>query len=765
MSSSTLARPELVPHLLRQVTVPGSPDFVVNAAFRTFNPGHDSAKGIAQFSPLKGARVRLLGKPPSVTTPGSQTPIDLDCFTDQYGELQLKGGSGPPVIQNVASRDGWIIHFEVLGPANPSTSDLTALSYPSGGTSKAFPISTWSTEGWTEPAGNSGSIVLRPGMQNLGKKREFTVGCFIDVVLRFTRGDGNDKALFPENLPLKLLVDSTHSEDLVLRPGGILRANVFSAVRGKPIEIFGLFKADEIPGDASIAKITTVTADVTVTPKSGPEEKVSQVAGESFGLARTKSASMIALYTSQGPTPFPAKITDKGPRLAYAAYKLNKEDTYQNLTLDEKKCVLYNWFLEFIAYRNLFVRAMSFLVKKSKMSSSWQGVLPLTLTVDDQKGSAFNSGPQNITAHLEYILKPRDDVCIHEMAHGFAKQYLSNTSSLIYYPCELNDHHISSYSNEQFSFQEGFAQFMTGLFMDSKEVFLLDKIAWPKLFKFQNDPNNEYRYKIEFGYDDTMIIPFTKMEESIGLAIEGCFTASLMNIWFHIWYKSPVKLPLTMKPYVQDRYHNGELDTAPFQSNFNAWLFDSDNQQRFAEFILNPVIEAAAATEKVNGRISTRRVLDQIEKAAAASTWSSGTWASLKPLVAAFRAVNDFYISTITPQGGNPTDVVRWVPDQLWYRFPEKAPPVTLASAAGSSTTLALQGIRLPSTGLSAKLLSGTTFLANGTMTVATEYDATVVFGPINTGTLPKGQPIFDLLFETNATPNKSMLFKGVVVK
>jgi hypothetical protein len=756
MASETLTRPELVAHPLRTQALAGPHDFEVNASFRTFNPGYDPQnKAYTLFPWLVDARVALV-----IRDPGGADDVVILCETDGVGELRLPGTTDYPVIQNAAQYKGRKIHFEVQGPKG-SSDDMRSLKYSAEGSDHYFPIATWSTEGWLEPGPPPypGSFPVPVGAKNLGENRHFTVGCFIDLALKFKRGNGK-VGTYPENADLKAVVDSGATVDLVLRPGGILRANVFEAKAGKRIEIAGYFNAAEIKAES----ISSVTGDVSITPKTGPKQKIPFAKGEMFGLPMVPAASEIQLFKAQGPIPFPETLTDQPPRLVYKDYKDNKEGTYQNLTTNQKTCVYYNWFLEFIGYRNLFIRAMSSLTSRSTVE--WTGVDPLTLFVDDGAGGAFATG-QTITAHLEFVMKPRDDVCIHEMAHAFASQYLVNSSSRIYYPWETKEHHMASYSHEFFAFQEGFAQFVASMFMDPDEAYLLyPGFKWPNLIQFTS-PAAGFYYYIEFGFDDTQPISFISMENGIGLAVEGGFSASLTNIWRYLWNQRSTIHHTIEQPWVQNLDGGGQLDGLTAGINPNGWLSNKDFQERFAAIVLDPIVDAATAPigGKINNRVSTRRVIDRIGVRASTAPWPVIDWTEIKPLLADFRCLNDFYISTIAAPGAAAADVVRWRPDVREYHFPIGAPPVVLATAG--DTILQLEGIRItPSFGV--KLRLGNSDIAVGQPNWTDQYRASVKFAAVNLVgvTIPvgAGPTPFDLLFESNSTPNETLLFKGVAV-
>ena len=759
MASETLVRTELVAHPLRAQALAAPHDFVVNASFRTFNPGYDPQNKLYTMFPwLAGARVAVVIRDPK---PGGAADVVILCETDSLGELRVPGTTDYPIIQNAAQYKDRRIHFEVQGPKG-SAADMHSLKYSAEGTDHYFPIATWSTEGWLEPGPPPypGSFPVPVGAKDLGKSRHFTVGGFVDLTLKFKRGNGQ-LGTYPENAQLKIVIGSGPTVDVALRRGGILRANIFEAKAGNPVEIRGYFHAEEITTE----RITEITGQVSVTPKIGPKQNLPFIKGELFGLSKIASAGEIQLFKVQGPIPFPDTMTDQPPRLVYKAYADNKEGTYQNLTTDQKSCVYYNWFLEFVGYRNLFVRAMSRLTSKS--SINWLGVDPLTLVVDDGAGGASALG-QTITAHLEFVLKPRDDVCIHEMAHAFASQYLLNNSSQIYFPWLTSSHRMASYSNEFFAFQEGFAQFFASMFMDPVDAYLLaPKGVWPKLFQFTSSAPGYY-YRIELGFDDTQLIPFLTMENGIGLVVEGCFSAALTNIWRYLWSKRSTIHPTIERPWVQNLDGGGQLDGLSSGINPNGWLSDVDFQERLAEIVLNPIMDASAvaADSKIENRVSSRRVIDRIERRALAAPWPVIGWAPIKPLIEEFRCINEFFISTITPAGGSPTDVARWRANAREYHFPTSAgSPVVLST--GAETVLQLKGIRIPN-GFGAKLRLASSDIAIGLGSRASEYEASVKFAAIDLSgvTVPDGlgPAPFDLLFESNGSPNESLLFKGVQV-
>jgi hypothetical protein len=750
MSSSAATKPNLIPHPVRTAASSIPKDAVINARFRTFDPGDK----LNPYKWLAGARVNLVRS--------DQGPALLG-VTDSLGILyDASNPSVSLIVNNVQNLpEGVVFHFEVLGPASAPSSDLTSMTYSDGPSSKSFPVPKWSTEGWQEPEKHFGHFRLSSG--TTPALRSFTVGCYIDVPLKFVRGS-NLKAPFPENIELKLVTTTTvpvatTTMELYVQPGGRLTAAVFNVNPGATVEVKGFLNARAIIGE----KITTVSSTLKVDTLNCPS-----VAGERFGLGKLEKISSIELYKVQAAIDYPETISGPAQRLVYKTYSVNLECTYQELSRPQKICVCFNWFLEFIAYRNLFVRTLNYLLAPA-LKINWTGLLPLTLQLDDGEGSAAASGlGQIIIAHLEFILKPRDDTCIHEMAHAFDNQYWSNPSAQIYFPAITTEHSIRSYSNEIFAFQEGFAQFMASLFMNPSEAYFLQSTAdWRNLFSYQTPSPGPY--DVTFGNTEDAV---TAQEPGIGLAIEGAFSASLGNLWAYKFWSNRTTQLGNEKCWVQDPVGDGTLDIVSAAPP-NRWLLDADLMKKFANIIFDSIAEASQpnASGLVAGMTSTRRVIDQIEKRTPNPQWPTITWQTIAPLFDRFKVVNDFYISSVTDQGAAEYLIVRSTKSAFEYAAVDRPASQTkkIVIYKAVSNTLTLRGIRFPAT-LSCSLVAhagspNPNLPIVGAVTRASEYEAEVLF---TTGQLsPVAAGPCDLLFETDLgqPANQKFLVTSVEVQ
>ena len=747
----------LFPHPLPTAERPTEFDLKLNAVFRVFDP--DSA-GSDRFGRLQNATVKVF----------ADNDLIFTGVTGTVGNLMVPNVSPaiPPVIHNAHLLSTKEIHFEVLGPGSGS---LAGLQYNDGG-DRHFPIAKWSTKGWQEPEGHLGTILIdgTTALAPDGQYLAFTVGCFVDATLKFRRSDGRT-APYPANIELYHLVDAQPppGSPMTLRPGGRLRAHVFEAVWDKSIEIKAKYSASEIPADhtvplATIPIITTVTGKATI---DGAES--TDVPGERIGFGTLSNARSIELYPREmvALTNVPGVIQGSTTP-NYSDYQNNLQGTYQSLCPDQKEAIFFNWFVELVAYRNLFIRVLTYLLYCSD-KVSWTGAVAVTLNMDDGPGPVSATGTSVITAHLGTILEVRDDVYAHELTHAFFNQYITGRADTsIYYPGPpTKSHYSQSYSNEFFAFFEGIADFMGALFVNTDRMFLLpardyqpnETEDWEKLIDFDSAPIPG-KPQIRLGYTG-LDIEYDKREDWIGLAVEGAFSTAMVKLWDYIWNEAGSNRHDFQRRWVQSFKGDGTLEFG--ENDENIWLTDPQVQRAFGYFIIDPIFEAyePIVGGRLAQRISTRRVVDRIEKRAGAPDrpWADANWSDISQFFTQRWAINRFYISTVQTSTSPECLVVRAEADNIVYRLPEGS---TFALINGVTNTITLRGIRIPNT-LTVKLVRAGALQAQATVVVATEYDATATFNNLGAG--PPG--LYDLLFESNwqAPPGAPVLLKDIVVQ
>jgi len=713
--ASSAAHPELIAHPLRTAALQEKIDCTVWARFRTFDRTLDPYND--PYRPLAKARVELVCSNGTLIVAGE---------TDNDGELFASGSTTVrlvvPDVQDLAAFD---FHFVVLGPKG-SSADLTAMTYKVGSAAESFPVAQWSTRGWQEPEGHWGNFKLsRPAFpldQSDPDQRAFTVGCYICPYLTYQRSSG-ETGFYPENMHLALVRNNSIVTPLAPPIDGQLCMTFFDVVPEDTVELRAYFQANAISGD----QITPVNGKFTIWNAPTPFAP-----GETIGHPAINCAHQIRLFGDQLPllpaTFLPASIMTyatgtKISKIQYKAAQVNLNKRYNNLHVDEKIAVAINWFVEFIAFRNLYMRAMKVLLSKSA-KITWAGLVELDLNIDDIAGGAFatnqSSTKKSITAHLEYLLKPREDTALHELSHTFVYQYLNTLYARIYFPKFTSEHNFVSYSNEFFAFSEGFPQFLASLFMDPELAYLLAS-TWPDLFKFQPPPATPTSSPVDllFGYSMTAV-PTNLLEPGVGLVSETAFAAALTKLWIgEIWTGSGTHT------WIVDMIGNGDLDTASSTAP-NHWLLDSKVAERFSL-----LIDAVASSPLVEGRTSTRRIIDELEKATTAST--SWPWTAIKPSLDHFRVANEFFISSIQGPIGNACVVARSSATALAYGTYQ----ATIASGQDNFArlkktggTITLRGIRMPTgsaSGFAAKLKRGTAQIAAQVAAIS-EYEATAAF-------------------------------------
>jgi hypothetical protein len=752
MTSSAARQAVMIPHPARQAARPASFNLTLNAKFRVFDPDdEDMPASTERFRPLEGVTVEVF----------VDDDLVLTAETGTGGYLQRPGISPsiPPVIQNADAYFDRTLHFRVLNPA-------------------------WSTRDWKEPEGHLGSFRIgSDGTTSLGLvRRPFTVGCFIIAKLQFKRSDGKI-APFPDNIELYSFADDQlgSASRMTLREDGELRGNIFNAVAGRPIEVKAKLCASSVPQDHTdtatpIPVINPVTGDAAIMG----DPLIEYVPGARFGLDRIAVASTIELYKDVvGSSVLPGAVEGDGTRLNYSEYPSQAALTYFNLSAAQKEAIFLNWFVEFVAFRTLFVRTMSYLLKRSS-KMTWAGLDSLTLHMIDGPGGAFTEG-QVITVYLGEILKVRDHVFSHELTHAFFNQYIpGRLPTKNYYPApETTDHVFGSYSNEFFAFSEGIAEFMGTLFVNTDRAYDLPERPpenpyqvgeiedWEKLINSETNLETSFEassLEIRIGFEG-VDIDLPNREAWIGLVVEGAFAIVLTKLWNYIWDSRSDK-HIGQTRWVQPKKGDGTLS---FGSNDpNSWLKEELVQKAFAFFIIDPIFEAFEPIDggRVGQRISTRRVVDRIEKRAG---WPVGwpnrpladaTWAVIAPFFANRRAINGFYISTIETLGGPECPVVRREADHVDYRLPE-GDAFPFALAIGVPNTILLRGIRIPAA-LSVKLLSAGVVLSQAAVVVSTEYEASATFADL--GTTLHG--VYDLLFEClPVPPGMTLLLKDIKVE
>jgi hypothetical protein len=326
MTSSAATRPDLVSHLVIAAASSMPYNGRISVKFRTFDPSDTQTP----YKPLKNARVDL------VRSDGGNA---LHGVTDNSGILRDAANPNASLVVDAPPQDV-LFHFEVLGPASDSNLDLRSMTYPDGGTCTPFPVPMWSTKGWQEPEKHFGEFKLSGG--GASGLKPFTVGCCVNVPLRFVRGTSLS-ATFPENIALALVSTTplpaavTTVTPLTVKPGGRLSAAILTVNPGDRVEVAGYLNAGAIVVD-HITPVATIL-------KTEGETRAS-IGGELFGLGALPNASSIELYISQAAIPYPDTFClPDSPRLEYAAYRANRTDAYLNLSTQQKLCVCFNWFL------------------------------------------------------------------------------------------------------------------------------------------------------------------------------------------------------------------------------------------------------------------------------------------------------------------------------------------------------------------------------------------------------------------------------------
>lgn len=708
MTSSALPRADLEWHPAC-VAGTGTPfDCTITANFRTYDPVNFGDM------PIIGARVDLV--PTSGTTYHGQT--------DQFGDLYALGSQNVKIV--VPNADASIdYHFEVLGPvANPSQ-DLTHMTYPVGSTTKYFTTPKWSTDGWQEPELHWGTFKLSVPAFPPSK---FTVGCRMQVYtmryLTARQGEG----FFPENIKLNMIRTTTSNSftnALTIDQDSKISAVFFNVKPGDKVRIEGQLDTDAIALPDNISSISG-SLKVNGQLRDGAP-------GEYFGFDALSCVDQIQLYKLQdfSPTRLPPHVV-KG-LLLYDVAKLdqNVDCHYNELSTDMKFGICFNWFVEFVAARNIFIRTMNKLLTKCT-KITWAGMPNLTLTIDDGYGGAATSDSQHQKFGLGDILTGRVDACAHETAHAFAYQYFipGNPDALQYFPQTTNGHYGSSYSNEFFAFQEGFAEIITWLFLEPSRRYGQNLADWHNLFSYQSPMPGPKGVQFGCPASPTTLMLDANLEPNAGIVIEFAFSAALASLWSDIIWPA-VAAPAGEFDYIQDQFSNG---AAP-ELGLNTWLVNTDLQQKFATFI----VDAIAAAARVDGRMSTRRIVDEIQQRAS-QNGSAIPWASIDTRFARFRVSNAFYISTVKLGTGNLKLIVRSSDTSFAYGTSDLSQFVFHRNAV---STLTLGGIRIPSTGLVAKLVSGTTEVA-ATVAVQSDYAATAAF------TIPTtaANGVYDLKFD-----------------
>lgn len=713
--SSSPARSELVPHPVRMAALSQQIDCTVWARFRTvdekFDPAFDDP-----YRSLAGARVNLVCSNGAV----------IAGETDTDGELYVPGAHGTrlvvPNVQALAAED---FHFEIVGPAVSAAADLTAMQYESRGTLHNFPIAQWSTRGWQEPEGQWGHFKLANTTFPAGAsssadptdlgKRSFTIGCHMFAHLKFVRNDLTE-GYYPSNLKLVLVQNSSVVKPVEIRKSDLMHMVFFDICPQDTVEFRAYFEASAI----SQEQISKITGNFRIHGGA-----VQFVPGETFGLPAINCVGKIRLYDQQLPwstvlPPFLTGVT----KLQYASYLINMECRYDELHIDEKISVVFNWFLEFISFRNIFIRAMTYLLNCTT-KITWVGLFELELNIDDDMGVPYATNylptKKRIHGSLEYILLPRKDIVIHELGHTFVYQYISQENYKVYFPAVTNSHSFRTYSNEFFAFSEGFPQFFTSLFMEVNRAYPLG-MAWPNFFKFQAPPNSSAPAGCDviLGDSNSMVVAPAQLEPGAGLALETAFAASLTSVWLDsIWSGSGTN------GWIEDVLGDGELYTDP--SSPNAWLNDPALQARFSKLI--DVIKVSLTVED---RRSTRQIIDELERAT--SSDPAWPWSTIAPLLAHFRVVNEPFVSTIQGTTGNACVIARSDPAPSKYgtrRAKEISTQIDHALLKQGGDSLTLRGIRLPPglfpIGLAVNLARGSTLISAQTARLS-EFEAKATF-------------------------------------
>lgn len=724
MPLDPVKRPDLVDHPLRVAAANVVMNCTIKATFRTYDPR------IHDFRRLADARVNLVCSDPNVAPLAGVTDANGDLFDLAAPASRLVVAN----VQNLAPAAEF--HFEVVGPKIAPNANLTAMQYQIDTQFIAFPIASWSTNGWQEPEGQWGNFKLAgPVFPALPERRFFTVGYHLDVALQYIRSNMQMGA-YSHNVTLTLartLLNgvAVYSETrLAIGPGGTTDFVGFEFSPGDKIEVYGYVSADLVPGGDNISGIAgTMTV-------SGQSKLYTP--GELFGFAPIPNLTTIRLYKKQDFTAnsLPAHSVDKThPRVHYTAID-HSSAPYAGLSVTEKQAICFNWFVELVASRNLYIRTMNCLLQHSA-HIVWNGMPNLNLTIDDTASGAYTTGTQNMLASLDFILAPTDNVCAHELTHAVWNLYCASQDPEIYYPPPPGvDHYGFSFSNEFFSVSEGFSQFVAALFMEPRDAFYLNAGQdWRMLFKYQGAGGIR---DVVFGYAPATMTA-ANVGLSGGLSIENAFAAALIRFWVEIIWANRTIQPAGEKTWMQNLTGDGAFD--PAVNSANSWLADPDLQKKFANYIFDPIF----SSDKVKGMYSARRGIDKIEKSTTpGSAWPDITWAALRPLFDSFRVTNRFFISSIVDNGGTECVIVR----ASGAAFENRMPPgeVLIIDKLGANT-LTARGVRIPAT-VGCKIVQGAAAPIDGVVQFNSEYEIEVSFtgaslAPLQTGTC-------DLRFETD---------------
>lgn len=705
---SNPAQPALVPHPIVTAAANVPQDCTITVYFRTFNPGDGT------FPPLANAPVTLVCSDPAKSVAGK---------TDATGKLC---GTGPPgtafVVPHIESLAAETFHFEV---------DLNGLSYADGPGSTPFPVAKWQTKGWQEPEGHWGQFSLTGPLFPVDPNQScwFTIGCYVNVPLIFMN-DERVLAPYPANIELRLGPETSPSALLNIRPGGVLSDAIFTVPAGGTVGLLGYFKASAIPVD----KIRRVIGGMVL----GTDD-YKCVPGEMFGLSKIPKAHTVCLYstnsfsTSLLPALVPTSVNKNVQYVAHVAYKAND---YQAMPVNEILAVAFNWFIGFVADRNLFHRAIKIMLADAAQFL-WSDLPNLTLRMERGSGGIYATSGQIIYCQLDFMLKPRRGSVFHESGHNLIEKYFPNVSTKIYFPNITTDHDMGTYSHEFFAFKEGFPEFIASMFVSAQVRFEVERnSSWKELFDFQfAGSTTSYKdyYRIKFGYYGGLLTG-VNLEPSAGMAIEGAFCAALRVLWEeHILSQHT---PAVVDSWIKDPNGDGTLDLT-----VNAWLLDTNVNKMLARLIFDAVKEAA--NDAILGSISSRRVMDRIEKLISANTsWTGIAVSDLASRFVEFRVISGFHVSSISNASIASSErlVSRSKSNSLEYRTADST-AVPLSSGTGG--TLKLKGVRFPtqSLGMTVELVGGGTSSAV-TITAASELDADANFS--GGGSIAQGD--YDLL-------------------
>lgn len=500
MTSDTIVRPDLVDHLLRAEALKLNVDCELHVKFLVYDPS------IPGYKPLEQAKIDLVRSDGITMETGK---------TDNNGVLwetiNAPNPNDPIVIKKINKlADGLTFHFNVVGDAVSGGNLASKVWY---GT-KHYPVASWSTEGWIEPDGQSGTF--RPNgttMGEAGTEKVFRVGVAYCFDLKYLKRN-NLETSFPYGLTISTLVNDQEKATQVTEFGKPITNVIFEI---KPDDDITFEMPLEIEEDSSINQ-QSVELSIAGFPKNFLT--IGTLLKPALDTAHNNRTELFMGDARLAPAPLSNAASDK-------------------------LCKAANFLVGFAEHYRRFSNVMHRLADGTVITTgnpglAWEGLPFLRVEVDQSQVTESYCSPRNpvngrypstLTLFPSPAGFPSMPTSAHELGHAFMNWYYFDVNDIV----PGGDHFFHTAKSARFAYSEGFAEFISLLFATISDLHVtLTYYLWRTLFS-ANWADRPWDI-----VDDNGASVENMLTDDIGFKIEGAFAFGLYAVWVELVRGSPV---------------------------------------------------------------------------------------------------------------------------------------------------------------------------------------------------------------------------------